>query len=570
MLTVSGCIGIYYGFFAKQKQDNTEEYILGSKQMKVLPIAASMISGHISGITMLAVPADVYANGIQYVMSFIPMIIIALALNYLYLPVFYELGYASSFTYLEKRFDRKVKITASLVYALDRILILPIIMYAPALALNQVSGLNVHYICVAICVLCIFYTTVGGFRAVVWTDAIQFISMVGSVLAVLCFGTKAVGGFGQVFESAERGNRLNFLELTPNPLVRSSIWTISFGLTTMWLAQKSTSQNTIQKCLSLPSIEKAKTCVWLFSIGTVLLKTCSCYIGILMYSVYEHCDPFSTGIVKKLDQMLPYFTMTIAKDAFGLPGLFIAGIFSAALATMSSSLNALAGTLFEDIIKPYTSDFSEKARSNVMKGIVVCLGVVTILLVFVIERLGSIMHLGYSLHGLTSGALLALFTVGMLSRTVNAKGIIAGSTVSMIVVGIILVGAQSNPKQPPLPFSNDQCPEALLNSTLHMAQVWQKQGAKHVEIFWLFRISFMYYSLIGFLASALVAYVVSKFTGGCEDIDERLLAPYIRRGGNNEDKFSGKYEYNTVEFALKKVAVNGDDIEKEHKEAESK
>lgn len=86
-----------------------------------------------------------------------------------------------------------------------------------------------------------------------------------------------------------------------------------------------------------------------------------------MYSVYEHCDPFSTGIVKKLDQMLPYFTMTIAKDAFGLPGLFIAGIFSAALATMSSSLNALAGTLFEDIIKPYTSDFSEKARSNVMK-----------------------------------------------------------------------------------------------------------------------------------------------------------------------------------------------------------
>lgn len=66
MLVMSAAIGIYFGFFAKRKQNNTTEYLLGGKNMKFFPIAASLIASHVNGFTMLAVPAEVYANGSEY------------------------------------------------------------------------------------------------------------------------------------------------------------------------------------------------------------------------------------------------------------------------------------------------------------------------------------------------------------------------------------------------------------------------------------------------------------------------------------------------------------------------
>lgn len=70
-----------------------------------------------------------------------------------------------------------------------------------------------------------------------------------------------------------------------------------------------------------------------------------------MYAKYETCDPFSAGFTKKIDQVLPYFVMDVGGSVPGLPGLFIAGIFAAALSTMSSSLNTLSGTIYEDFVK---------------------------------------------------------------------------------------------------------------------------------------------------------------------------------------------------------------------------
>lgn len=85
---------------------------------------------------------------------------------------------------------------------------LPIVIYVPALAFNQVTGINVHLITPIVCVVCIFYTCVGGLKAVVWTDVVQLMMMFGAICLVMFKGTMDVGGLSVVWERANSGERL--------------------------------------------------------------------------------------------------------------------------------------------------------------------------------------------------------------------------------------------------------------------------------------------------------------------------------------------------------------------------
>lgn len=82
----------------------------------------------------------------------------------------------------------------------------------PALALSQVSGINLHIITCATSIICIFYTTVGGLKAVVWTDTLQFMLMIGGVLSVTVLGLMSTGGFMNVWNTADTGGRLKFFK----------------------------------------------------------------------------------------------------------------------------------------------------------------------------------------------------------------------------------------------------------------------------------------------------------------------------------------------------------------------
>lgn len=145
-------------------------------------------------------------------MIIVSALIVGIVLIYGYLPVFYELQLTSSFTYLEKRFDRSVRVTASIIYTISCIIFVPIIVYIPALAFNQVTGINLHVITFGISIICIFYTTIGGLKAVMWTDTLQFLLMMFACIPVIYLGLQSTGGFMNVWKSAERGGRLIFFK----------------------------------------------------------------------------------------------------------------------------------------------------------------------------------------------------------------------------------------------------------------------------------------------------------------------------------------------------------------------
>jgi Na+/proline symporter len=161
--------------------------------------------------------------------------------------------------------------------------------------------------------------------------------------------------------------------------------------------------------------------IWIFGIGHIIIKLLSVYNGLIIFGKYETCDPIYEGKVSKFDQIFPYYVMDVARSIPGLPGMFVVGVFSAALSSASSVLNILSGTAYEDFVKPFFPDVSDQKASHIMKLIVVVVGSICLVMVMLIEKLGSVFSIGISMSSITYGTLLGLFTLGMVSPVANAK-----------------------------------------------------------------------------------------------------------------------------------------------------
>lgn len=233
---------------------NLNEYLLGSRRLKAFPVAMSLIASYISGVTILGTPTEIYNFGTQYWLIVVPIGLMGWIVSTVYLPVYTTLRVTSSYEYLELRFSSTVRTMASLLFVLDevrpdietfhcgrptspphcsrsqwggdvglprwnvsmsclnQILFLPFIIYVPALAFNQVTGINIHLISGIVCVVCIFYTILGGIKAVVCTDAWQVGVMFAAVLVIIVMGTVTLGGPWAVVTEAQRGGRLEFFK----------------------------------------------------------------------------------------------------------------------------------------------------------------------------------------------------------------------------------------------------------------------------------------------------------------------------------------------------------------------
>ncbi|GJQ68454.1 hypothetical protein Trydic_g17033 [Trypoxylus dichotomus] len=527
MLGASVLIGIYFGCFGK-KQKTANEYLLGGKSMTVFPIAMSLIASHISGITLLAMPADVYKYGSTISVMFIGIVLVCLLTAYISMPVFHELQLTSTYEYLMLRFDTRIRIMASLLYNINIILYLPIVIYGPALAFAQVAPVNLHIVNPIICVICIFYTTIGGLKAVVWTDTLQFSAMIAAIFAVLYLGLTTVGGLGNVFSRSYEGKRLD-IAFDVNPTKRDTFWAILIGWSINWIPQVAFSQGSVQKFLSLPTLSDAKKAIGIFCVGIMFSKAASILTGLIIYAKYYNCDPFYTKHVKKDDQLLPYYVMDVAHHIPGLPGLFIAGIFCAGLSTLSAHMNSLSGIIYEDFVSFYVpEDITQKQISNILKIIVVIIGIISTILVFVVEHLGSLFALVISLSGITLGSTLGLFMLGMMIPSATSQGALFGSIASLFCMTFIVIGNQIYKAKglityAPKPSSIDGC---LINSTLLPHNL--KSLGEREDVLALFRVTHYYYALIGTLILFAVAVPVSWLSDSKKPLDERLITPCMR------------------------------------------
>ncbi|XP_063227309.1 sodium-coupled monocarboxylate transporter 1-like [Bacillus rossius redtenbacheri] len=539
MLVVSTVVGVLIGVCGKQ--DTKVDYLLGGKKMSVIPIAVSLIFSHISGITIVAVPAEFYTYGAAHFNQYLASIVTCVINYYIFLPIFFELQLTSTYEYLEQRFDKRVRAMASFIFALNVILYLPIVIYVPALAFNQVSGIGVHFITSVVCGVCMIYTMLGGMKAVVWTDFLQSFVTVGSCIAIIILGLVKVGGFNIMWDRSRIGGRLNFFDLNLDPFARNTFWTCALGNIFSWMSGLCVNQGMVQKFIALPTLKEARMSLMIFNAGFFIVKSSSLFIGLLIYSSYYECDPITSKQVNKADQILPFFTMDTASHLPGLPGLFIAGIFSASLSTLSSNFNCLSATISEDFVYPWIKGkvFENRIFHFVMKITVIVAGLSCILLVIVIEKMGGIIKVSSSTSGVTSGALLGMFVLGMFFPWANNKGCLAGSAASLLFMAWIIIGAQlyktmGVERFPHLPMSTEGCEEVFNITVLEAPVPTALPAGMGEDAFALYRISFHYYCLVGTAVTVVVGLAVSWCSGlqCARTVDSRLLVSFMKQRGH--------------------------------------
>ncbi|EDW03923.1 sodium-coupled monocarboxylate transporter 2 [Drosophila grimshawi] len=553
MIFLSTGTGIYFGCLKKTKKITEEveptlqtttpkevrkhnfgsekmsEYLLGSRQLKVFPVAMSLIASYVSGVTILGTTSEIYNYGTQYWFIAIAIILQGIAVSYIYIPVFTTLQVGSSYEYLEMRFHSIIRSIASFMFILDEILFLPFVVYVPAIALNQVSGINLHVISSVIVIVCVFYTFVGGIKAVVHTDAWQTMVMFLSVLAVAALGTYYANGFEKIFDDASKGGRVIFGNTNPSPYVRHTVWSVLIGGFSYWTSFNAVNQTMVQRYMSLPSLKQARASMAIFTIGVAAFISLCCYLGLLIFEKYQNCDPLSAGLITHDDQLLPLFVVQSVGHIRGIAGLFIAGIFGAALSSLSVVLNSTSLVILEDIVRGcFRMQPSERTSTVLVKGSVIILGAVALSLVFVLERLSGILSICTSMTAIAAGTTFGLFTLGMLVPWANNIGTAVGGIASALLSGWISFGTQfsiaaGELNSQKLNISVEYC----ATNVTQPENVWVDEE----QVFPLYRLSYHWINPIGVVTVIVVGSIVSMLTKPTDirTLNAQLLSPVIHR-----------------------------------------
>jgi Na+/proline symporter len=193
------------------------------------------------------------------------------------------------------------------------------------------------------------------------------------------------------------------------------------GASFLWSNAVGVNQFLMQRFISLPSIGKARKALKIFVVGVIIVFLVCAYNGLLIYARFHDCDPLTTKAIKVKDQLIPLFVMDLFEDYPGFPGLFVAGVFSAALSTLSTCLNSMSVIILNDFIKPYRSQPLSKLETHIiMKGAAVMIGIIIVGLVFIVEKMGTVLQLSISLAAATIAPIMGIFTMGIVSPHVNA------------------------------------------------------------------------------------------------------------------------------------------------------
>ena len=218
----------------------------------------------------------------------------------------------------------------------------------------------------------------------------------------------------------------------------------------------------VQRYICVRSTRDAKHALYINAVSSAIIILSSCFIGVILYAYYANCDPFISKQIEDVDQIFPYFIMEVLGDKKGLPGIFLACIFSGSLSTISSGLNSLTAVLIEDFYKGLLSRTLTDQRQGFLSKIAsVILGVFVMLLTYLVSYLGSILNAGLSLFGVLEGPIMGVFILGLFFPQANRRGGLIGFLVGLVFMLWIFLGAQFTKHQ----MADLTLPLSIINCT---------------------------------------------------------------------------------------------------------
>ncbi len=423
-LAASVAIGL---LFVKE-QRTMKDFFLAGRSMGSVVVAISVMAAMFSGISYLGGPAEVYVNGLAFGWVLFSFFIATPITTIFILPFFYQARFITAYQYLEERFSLPTRLLASGLFILRVTLWLGGATYAPALALEQATGLPLEFSILVTGVLTTLYTMFGGMKAVIWTDVMQFVVLfLGQLLILVVAISKLPGGLSEVWQVAQSHGQ-PIPEATLDPGVRLSWGSVLIGGAILNLVQMATDQVAVQRYMTARDLRTAQRGLWFKLAVTVPVLGLFYGTGIVLRAFYNHtADPVATNAITKADQILPWFV--VHELPSGMAGVLIAAIFAASMSTISAGLNSLASATMIDFqqrlsTKPVGSDEKQILQAKLWT---LFYGCVVIGLSFVVGQLGSLVEATNIIIGLVGGPLLGMFLCGIFISRIGAQAILTAS-----------------------------------------------------------------------------------------------------------------------------------------------
>ena len=439
-LLISVLIGLYFA----RKQKSTEDYFTGGGRIPWWASGLSVFGTLLSAITFMAIPAKAFVTDWSFFFLNITAILITPVIAFIFIPFFNKLKIKTAYEYLEDRFNYTARAFGSLSFILFQLGRIGIVLLLPSLAISIVTGIPVETSILIMGVLCVFYTTFGGIEAVVWTDVMQVVVLLGgSVLAVAWIMMHTETSFGDMITYASDRDKFNIANFDFN-FTESTFWVVFIGGLASAMVTQGTDQTIVQRYLTSSSVKDSQKTLYTNAVLTLPATIIFFGIGTLLFMFYTEMPSKLSPAISNNDSIFPWYI--VRELPMGISGLLVAGIFSAAMSSISSSLNSVSTAYCNDFHLHYKPKVNDVKLLRIARVATMVTGVLGVLLALWMagSNIKSLWDQFYRFLGLFTGGLGGMFLLGMLTKKANSKGTLMGLVVSAVLIWYISVFTEIN------------------------------------------------------------------------------------------------------------------------------
>jgi SSS family transporter len=435
--------------FARRKKIGAKEYLLAGQDIHWAIVAVSVLAALFSGISYLGAPAEAFFHDLTNLWSVATFLVATPLVAVVFLPYFRSTGVVTAYEYLNRRFDSRLRRLGSGLFVLRVTFYLGLAISAPAMVVAEMTGWPFAACVLLAGSLSTAFAALGGMKAVVWTDSVQFLVLCGGILLIIAAAANGVpGGLPEALRLAAADGKTNFINLDPDPRVRLTVWGCLAGGLANNLVQMVTDQIAVQRYLTARSLTEARRALYFKLSVTLPLLFCFYLCGTVLYGFYkahpERVPPLAgAALVPGLnppapsadapplanDRILPYFVTRELPSP--LPGLLVAAIVGATVAVVSAGVHALATASLVDLFPGDPERLVGRARMAA-----VGFGAVSTGLALVVAVFGTMIEATNRIIGLFGGPLLGLFLLGLSQRATTGGatlGLACGTAAAALV-----------------------------------------------------------------------------------------------------------------------------------------
>ncbi|MCA9037779.1 MAG: sodium:solute symporter [Planctomycetaceae bacterium] len=434
---VYGVMVTWLGIRIGRGSKTSSDYLLGGRSLPWYAVLGSIVATETSTATFLSVPGLTFADGgnFCYLQLAIGYIIGRLLIARFMLPMYFRGELFTAYEVLHKRFGGATRRTASLIFLVTRNLGDGLRLFLTAIVLNKVAGFNLPTCIIIIGIATIAYTFAGGMKAVVWNDCIQLVVYVcGGAIALWLIISRMPGGWSEITSFMTQHDKFQMFDFRMD---FSRTYTFAAGLVggaMLTLGTHGTDQMMVQRYLCTSGQREAGRAVIMsgvivflqFSLFLMLGGALACY-----YSARPDSPAFSSN-----DEVLA--TFIVREMPIGLVGVTLAAVFSAAMSTLSSSLNSSAGAVVNDFLATSLTD-AQQVRAS--RGLTIGFGVLQMAIAIVASHYSrSVINDVLAIAGFSAGLLLGLFILGTATKRVGQTCAMAGLLSGTLALLILKFG----------------------------------------------------------------------------------------------------------------------------------